>query len=486
MTRADDTPDVAPCEEASAAPASAEDVIAALRAEIAARDKIIESLLARVAELERRLGLNSSNSGKPPSSDGLKKPPRTTSLREASGRKPGGQKGHPGSTLRQTEHPDAIIDHLPKHCPDCGEALGLAESVGHQGRQVFDLPDPQPLGVTEHRAHECRCRGCGATTRAAFPEAVAGPVQYGPTITAVVAYLSAVQLLPEDRIAQLLHDLHRIDLSAASVATMVSRKAAELADFADAVGQAVRAAPVKHADETGMRAGGALRWLQVAATTLLTFYLVTCKRGEIIVDMDGVLVHDHFAPYFSLQGVLHALCNAHHLRELKALIEIEKERWAKDMAKLLRLACHAANRADQSPVRPSFVAVFEARYRRIVAEGLAFHETQPPLDPHAKPRRGRPKRRPGHNLVIRLRDHEEAVLRFLHDPAVPFTNNVAEQGGRMAKVKMKISGCFRTIEGARIFVILRGTADTARKQGWNVLDAFKAPSAVLIAKLAIA
>jgi len=132
------------------------------------------------------------------------------------------------------------------------------------------------------------------------------------------------------------------------------------------------------------------------------------------------------------------------------------------------------------------VAVFEARYRRIVAEGLAFHETQPPLDPHAKPRRGRPKRRPGHNLVIRLRDHEEAVLRFLHDPAVPFTNNVAEQGGRMAKVKMKISGCFRTIEGARIFVILRGTADTARKQGWNVLDAFKAPSAVLIAKLAIA
>ena len=241
-------------------------------------------------------------------------------------------------------------------------------------------------------------------------------------------------------------------------------------------------APVKHADETGVRVGGALRWLQVAATTLLTFYMVTSKRGEIIADMIGVLVHDHFAPYF--ESVLHALCNAHHLRELKALIEIEKEPWAKTMAKLLRLACHATNRARGSPVRPSFVAVFTARYRRIVAEGLAFHEAQPPLDPPGKPKRGR--RRPGHNLLIRLRDHEDAVLRFLYDPAVPFTNNLAEQGGRMAKVKMKVAGCFRTIKGARVFAILRATADTARKQGWSILDAFKTPSPTLIARLTLA
>ena len=212
-------------------------------------------------------------------------------------------------------------------------------------------------------------------------------------------------------------------------------------------------------------------------------YLVTLKRGEIIADMTGVLVHDHFKSYFSLDGVLHALCNAHHLRELKALIEIEKEQWAKDMARLLRLACHAANQARGSPVRASFVAVFTARYRRIVAEGIAFHEAQPPLDPPGKKKRGRPKRRPGHNLLIRFRDYEDAVLRFLHDPAVPFTNNIAEQAGRMMKVKMKISGCFRTMEGARVFAILRGTADTARKQGWNVLDALKTPSAILIGRL---
>ncbi len=483
MTRAGDIQDIALRGEAPAASENPWEVIAGLRTEISAKDEIIKRLLARMAELERQLGLNSSNSGKPPSSDGLKKPPRTTSLREPSGRKPGGQKGHPGTTLCQVENPDTTINHLPDACPNCGAALGMADSVGHQARQVFDLPDPQPLQVTEHRAHECLCAQCGASARGEFPEAVTGPVQYGPNVVATVAYLSAEQYIPEDRISRLLHDVHRIDISTASIGAMLHRKAAELAGFADTVGHAVRAAAVKHGDETGLRVGGALRWLQVAATTLLTFYLVTMKRGEIITDMAGVLVHDHFGPYFSLEGVLHALCNAHHLRELKALIEIEKEQWAKEMARLLRLACHATNQARGSPVRASFVAVFTARYRRIIADGLAFHQAQPPLDPPGKRKRGRPKRRPGHNLVIRLRDHEEAVLRFLNDPTVPFTNNIAEQGGRMMKVKMKISGCFRTMMGAQAFSILRGTADTARKQGWNVLDTFRTPSSALIARL---
>jgi len=463
----------------SADHAAPEDVVPRLLAKIT-------TLEARIAELERQLGLNSSNSSKPPSSDGLKKPRRTTSLRVPSGRKPGGQKGHKGTTLRQTENPDFIVDHLPSTCPGCGETLGEADSVSHQARQVFDLPEPQPLQVTEHRAHECCCGKCGASARGDFPEEVTGPVQYGPNVTAEVAYLSSMQLLPEDRISQLLHDLRRIDISAASIASMIRRKAADLAGFAEAVGQFAKAAAVKHGDETGLRIGGALHWLQIAATTMLTFYLVTCKRGEIIADMAGVLVHDHFKSYFSLEGVLHALCNAHHLRELKALIEIEKEQWAKDMARLLQLACHATNLARGSPVRASFVAVFTARYRRIVAEGLVFHEAQPPLDPPGKKKRGRPKRRTGHNLLIRLRDHEDAVLRFLHDPTIPFSNNIAEQAARMMKVKMKISGCFRTMEGAHIFVILRGAADTARKQGWNVLDTFKTPSAVLITRLKIA
>ncbi|CAK0773729.1 hypothetical protein WCLP8_5040006 [uncultured Gammaproteobacteria bacterium] len=211
-------------------------------------------------------------------------------------------------------------------------------------REVFGLPDPQPLRVTNHRAYECRCEKCGASVRGEFPDVATGPVQYGLNVAAVVAYLSGEQDIPEDQISRLLHDLHCIEISAATIATMQQRKAADLADFTDAIGQAVRAAAVKHGDETGLRIGGILSWLQVAATTLLTFYLVTLKRGEIIVDMMGVLVHDHFRPYFGLEGLSHALCNAHHL-------EIEKEQWARDMAKFLRLACHAAPLARGGSVR---------------------------------------------------------------------------------------------------------------------------------------
>ena len=174
------------------------------------KDDLITLLLAqsaRIAELERRLGLNSSNSGKPPSNDGLKKPLRTTSLREKSDKKAGGQKGHPGETLRRSETPDAVIDHYPPSCADCGEPLTAALATGHVARQVFDLPEPRPLIVTEHRAHDCRCAACGTETRAAFPEGVSAPVQYGSRIASFVLYLLHFQLLPEKRLAALMADL---------------------------------------------------------------------------------------------------------------------------------------------------------------------------------------------------------------------------------------------------------------------------------------
>ena len=445
-------------------------LIAALRAENA-------SLKARIAELERRLGLNSSNSGKPPSSDGLKKPVRVKSLREGSGKQRGGQKGHKGETLRQVTDPDDVVDHYPSACSMCGAGLGPEASVGHSARQVFDLPKPQPLIVTEHRAHDCQCAACGAKTRAPFPHGVNAPVQYGVGIAAFVVYLLHYQLLPEDRLAELMADLFGVKLAAATIARMSRTCAERLRGFAETVRDLVAGAPVKHMDETGFRIGGKTQWLHVASTALLTFYRVCAKRGSLLANVAGIVVHDHWKPYYTMQGVQHALCNAHHLRELKALVEIEKEEWARKMQRLLRRACHAANRARERgiPMKPQLIECCERRYDAILAEGLGFHEAQVPLARAAMKGggkwRGRAPRRTGHNLLLRLATRKQDTLRFLHDPTVPFTNNQAERDGRMMKLRQKISGGFRSPEGAMDFALIRSFFSTAKKQGWNIIDA---------------
>lgn len=443
---------------------------------IASQAEVIAALQARIGELERRLGLDSSNSGKPPSSDGLRKPSRVRSLREKSGRKTGGQKGHPGETLRQAQTPDDIVNHFPDTCGQCGASLEGAVTLDHSARQVFDLPEPQPLVVTEHRAHVCCCANCGERTQADFPADVAAPVQYGARIGAIVVYLMTAQFLPQDRLAAVMKDLFGVSVAAATIARMSQACAARLAGFADAVRGLVVAAPVKHLDETGFRIGGKTRWLHVASTALMTFYRTCSKRGSLLADVVGIAVHDHWKPYYTMSNVVHALCNAHHLRELKALVDIEKEAWARKMQTLLRRACHATNLARERGtwLKPRFIARIQRQFEAIVAEGLAFHDAQVPLAPATTnggaKRRGRTPRRTGHNLLLRLDQRQADVLRFLHDPSVPFTNNQAERDVRMMKLRQKISGGFRSWEGAQEFATLRSVVSTARKQGWNILQ----------------
>ena len=430
-------------------------------------------LRAHVLELERQLGLDSSNSGKPPSSDGLKKKPsRVRSLREPSGKKSGGQKGHPGETLRQSETLDEVADHFPPTCTGCGASLEDAVPTDYTARQVFDLPEPQPLVVTEHRAHVCCCANCGTRTQARFPEDVTAPVQYGPRIGAVVVYLATAQFLPQDRLAAVMKDLFGISIAAATIAGMGRACAQRLQGFVASLRDLVAGAPVKHLDETGFRIGGKTCWLHVAATVFLTFYRTCTKRGSLLANVTGIVVHDHWKPYYTMTGVLHALCNAHHLRELKALVEIEKEAWARKMQTLLRAACRAVNWAHDSGtwLTPSFVALLRRRFEAILAEGLAFHEAQPAIVKGGGKRRGRPARRTGHNLLLRLGQRKEDVLRFLYDPRVPFTNNQAERDVRMMKLRQKISGGFRSSDGAAEFADLRSVISTARKQGWNILE----------------
>jgi transposase len=445
-------------------------------------------LRQRVAELERRLGLDSGNSGKPPSSDGLGKKPRIMgSLRGKSGKKSGGQEGHRGGTLRQSATPDIIKKHSAKKCTHCAACLTQAMITGVEKRQVFDMPEPR-LEITEHQANIYTCGACHDETRAAFPQAVTASVQYGERIKAAAMYLNTQHLVPEDRTAEIMGDLFGANLLCpASIVAWGTKKADELRGFIAHIAAQVAGAPVKHLDETGFRIGGKTQWLHTASTHALTHYRVTEKRGALLETLNGgVIIHDHFKPYYTLPNVEHALCNAHHLRELKALVDIEKEPWAKKMAKLLRNLCRRVNDAiqkEKTVLADRITRRLLTMYDAVIAQGFVFHEQQPALQ-RKNGARGKTPLRIGHNLLIRLRDYKDDVLRFLHDFNVPFTNNQAEQDLRMMKVKMKISGGFRTIDGAKTFAALRSVLSTARKQGWNILQTLTKPPEILIALLA--
>ena len=459
-----------------------------IEALIAAQAREIERLRAEVAELRRRLDLDSTTSSKPPSSDGLKKKPRLLgSLREPTGKPSGGQPGHKGDTLKRVAAPDRVVRHEAQACRHCRAALTASMQTGMERRQVFDLPE-RLIEVTEHQAVIYACPGCRGVTRAGFPDGVISPTQYGERIRAAAVYLNVQQLLPEDRTAQTLSDLIGAPhVCAASLTAWARKKAEDLESVYGAIGEQVGRARVRHLDETGFRIAGSLHWLHTTSSQDHTFYRVGATRGDVPEGLTGgVVVHDHFRPYAALKDVDHAYCNAHHLRELQALIDIDKEPWAEVMRDVLLDAAEAvrqARQAGQSALEPERVQGFVERYWQAVRDGLAFHRALPASDP-AKSANKRQKQRPGNNLLIRFKTFKDETLRFLVDFSVPFTNNLAEQDLRMTKVKMKISGSFRTFEGAGVFVRLRSIVSTARKQGCNILHALTSTPANLLQAIA--
>src|SRR5271169_5225399 len=307
------------------------------------------------------------------------------------------------------------------------------------------------------------------------------------SFTAIVNLPSRAEMLPEKRLAELMADLFGVRLTTATIAAMGRACAVRFQGFVTAVRDLVAAAAVKHLDETGLRIGGKTQWLHIASTILLTFYRVSPKRGSMPENLTGIAVHDHWKPYYTLTGILHALCNAHHLRELKALVVVETEDSARKMQRMLRRACHAANLARQRgrPLPSRLIARFERCYDAILTEGLAFHTAQPTLRRAGPTGRGRKPRRVGHNLLLRLSVRKPDVLRFLSDLTVPFTNNIAERDGRLMKLRQKISGGFRSIAGAADFSVVRSLLSTAKKQRWNMLQTLTAEPTRLIADLRV-
>lgn len=438
----------------------------------------VRELEAEVAELRARLGQNSRNSSRPPSSDGLAKPP-TRSLRRPSGREPGGQRGHPGHRLEQVVEPDEVIPHVPERCPGCGADLAAAEVVGEEVRQVLELPAIS-LRVREHRAERRRC-ACGAVAHAPFPEGVAAPTQYGPRMRALAVYLVANQHLPYERAARLLGDWLGAPLSTGTLHAFVASAGAGLEGFCELVRARLKAEPVVGVDETGARAEGRTRWVHSASSDQHTLYRLHDIRGYAGIDELGVLpgyrgvaVHDGFKPYQRYEQAGHALCNAHHLRELQGVIERDPETqgWAKQMDKLLReikQAVESAAARGESALAPHQLASFKRRYGRIIALG---HHQSPPNTKRTGAR-GFIGQTPTRNLLCRLDEHREQVLRFAEDLRVPFDNNLAERDLRMVKLQQKISGSWRTVGGAQRFLALRSYISTTRKQGRDLLDALQ-------------
>lgn len=438
-------------------------------------------LKARIKELEGRLNQNSSNSSKPPSSDGFKK--RIANLRKQSGKKPGGQQGHSGKTLEMSSVPDEIVLHLPTAscCCCCGRNDWMELPV--EVAQVVDIPRIKAK-VTEHRKVKYKCKICGDVSSGSFPEGVAAnKAQYGSVIQGLAVYFNQYHFIPYQRLSEMFSDCFDITLSQGSLVNFMQKASKHLLTFEEHLREALVSSPVLHSDETGMRCEGKTQWVHTVSNDRLTYYQLDEHRGTkalgqiaILPNYTGHLVHDRYASYFQYDQMSHSLCNAHLLRELKYLEEQESCCWAKDIKNLLLKA--KEHKEQNALVRTHYKTRIANQYQNLVHPLLKKEERKMKKYSSAKPVcRGKPKRSKAHNLLLALAKHQQAVLSFITEPNVPFDNNLAERDLRMIKTKQKVSGCFRSEKGGDIFCLIRSYLSTLRKNNQNILqgiqDAFK-------------
>ena len=453
------------------------DLVEVLLTRLQQVETLVQEQGTTIQALQDQLAKNSGNSGKPPSSDGLKKP-RTRSLRQKTGRKAGGQQGHPGQTLKLRDDPDHIAPHRLDRCSHCQSDLSGVPSSGYARRQVFDVPLVR-IEVTEHRAEIKDCPSCQATVQAPFPAEVNQAVQYGARLKAQASYLNTYHFIPHARTSELFGDFYGHTPAPALI--QEANQAVETGSqrALTAIYDQLTQAQVEHFDESGIRVAGQTQWLHLASTEQLTYYEVHPKRGQEAMQAIGILpnftgraVHDHWPPYQTFDNCDHAYCNSHHLRELQFVTDQYQQPWAEQMARLLLdIKAEIAQTALIAETLPSErITQFEQRYDDLLQQGFAANP--PPIAPPPK-QRGRVKQSPPKNLLDRLDKHKRQTLAFMYDFLVPFDNNLAEQDVRMVKVKQKVSGSFRTEQGAKTFCAIRSYISTVRKQGGNVIKAIQ-------------
>jgi len=442
---------------------------------LSSQSSMIDHLQTRISTLESQIQKDSHNSSKPPSTDTYKKRVQRSQRRKTS-TKAGGQKGHKGTTLKFSCVVDEVVIHPVIQCKECYFSLLETESIDYERRQVFDIP-PLKLQVIEHHAQIKICPCCSITNKATFPKGVDNYVQYGTHIKSLAVYLNCYQLLPYHRMKEFFFDVFSISLSVATLQKAIKTCYEALQTTQERIKEMVLHSHVVHFDETGYSVNKARHWLHVASTCDLTYYFPHPKRGRKAMDelgilpkFEGVALHDFWQSYLSYK-CQHALCNAHHLRDLTFIIEAYQQKWAKRMKTLLRLIKKSVDQTklNAKSLNQHQINAFEKQYQIILK--LGFNENRAPPITQKTKKRGRKKQTPAKNLLDRFQKYQKNILAFMTDFDIPFDNNQAKRDIRMMKVKQKISGCFRTQVGADIFCRIRGYISTARKQNVNVYDA---------------
>lgn len=452
-----------------------------LRKTILERDAIITEQNNKIKELEERLKRHSQNSNQPPSTDQYTKKSRPKSERENSEKKSGGQLGHKGATLQPTQNPDEVIYCDVDQCEACHHDLSAVQPYECVKRQECDIPPVRPM-VIEYRMTAKICPKCKLVNKAKGPKHLTQQIQYGPRVVSLAAYLHYDQLIPLKRVQGMFYDLFSLPISEGTLVNKHNQLSNQLSYSESRIHENLMASPVNNCDETSVCINGKIRWLHVVSNNTNTAYFNHNKRGTdamnamgILPHFKGIAIHDNWKPYFTYQNVSHSLCNAHHIRELRGINENYDQPWAKEMRQhLLNVNTvvneHKNTGKDNLPEEK--IKKFSEKYDAILNSAISQIPTLKATSPKSK-KCGRVKQHPAKNLHDRLTKQKDETLRFMYDFRVPFTNNQAEQDIRMAKVKLKVSGCFRSQDGADRFCRIRGYISTSRKRGLNILESLE-------------
>ena len=441
---------------------SLEKEIIELKGVIAEKDKEIESLKSKLSK-------DSHNSGKPPSSDGFKKVIKN--LRKSSRRKSGGQEGHKGATAEMTKTPDEVVELKVTQCKHCNHIIKNKNVLQVIRRQEVEIP-PLKTVTTEYQAEVVECECCGKISKADFPERINAPMQYGSRIKAMIVYLSQYQLIPYERLKETMSDFFEMKISEGTIYNILEGCYDNLEPAENRIEEEIKKSPVVHFDETGAYCAGKRDWIHNASTEKATLYSFHSNRGCIAMNEIGILpefqgfaVHDFYASYLKYDCE-HVLCNAHLLRELIFQAEEKMQNWALKMKDLLLEIKVTVESCESLHLAHNVILDFEKRFDKIVKNALKLN----PASIRSNKRRGRTSQTDTRNLLVRLRNYRKEYLGFMYNFSVPFDNNQAERDFRMVKVQQKISGCFRSSHGAKMFCRIRSVISTIRKNSMSVIE----------------